>query len=436
CFYPDPVGGSEIYVKALSQGLRQRGIEVLVVVPGQGSSACVEDGLPVRRFPVSNDPVRLRDLYGHRDPEAAKGFGRLLDQERPDLLHLHALGPGLSLDTVREAKRRGIPVVFTYHTPAVSCQRGTLLRWGEVACDGLLRSSRCARCTLHGLGMHPAMACLAGSSPILAGRLLEAVGLSGGLWTALQMTCLTRLRHRSLRAIFAEVDHVVAIAQWIQDLLVRNGVSPEKITLCRNGLCHSENPPATPRPDSRGGNGELKIAFVGRIDPVKGLHVLIQSIRSAPDLKVGLDIYGAAQRGTEAPYDRRIRSLAQGDRRIRLCPAVPHAEVVSVLRGYDALAMPSQWLESSPLVVLEAFAAGVPVIGSNLGGIAEWVQHGVNGLLVEAASAEAWSGVLRRLSEEKTLLKSLRGGVCPPKTMSEVTEEMILLYERICRRWE
>jgi glycosyltransferase involved in cell wall biosynthesis len=84
-------------------------------------------------------------------------------------------------------------------------------------------------------------------------------------------------------------------------------------------------------------------------------------------------------------------------------------------------------------VVLEAFAAGIPVLGSDLGGIAELVEHEVDGLLVEPASPEAWGGALRRVLDDPDLLTRLRRGVRPPRRMGQVAEEMLAVYHRLTR---
>jgi glycosyltransferase involved in cell wall biosynthesis len=100
------------------------------------------------------------------------------------------------------------------------------------------------------------------------------------------------------------------------------------------------------------------------------------------------------------------------------------------LRSYDLLAVPSQGLETGPLVVLEAFAAGVPVIGSRLGSIAEIVRDEVDGVLVPNATAEGWAHALRRFSEDRGLIERLRTAVHPPRTMSTVAKEMATLYRQ------
>jgi glycosyltransferase involved in cell wall biosynthesis len=141
-----------------------------------------------------------------------------------------------------------------------------------------------------------------------------------------------------------------------------------------------------------------------------------------------LDIYGVSQGGAGDAYQQELQNLAQKDPRIRFKYPVPAEKVVKILAEYDLLAVPSQWLETGPMVVLEAFAAGIPVIGSNLGGIAERVEHEVNGLLVKPNSVKAWYGELQRLSQDRDLLMRLRAGISPPQGMEEVAETMKKLY--------
>jgi glycosyltransferase involved in cell wall biosynthesis len=94
--------------------------------------------------------------------------------------------------------------------------------------------------------------------------------------------------------------------------------------------------------------------------------------------------------------------------------------------------VPSQWLETGPLVVLEAFAAGTPVLGSNLGGIAELVNDGANGRLVPHDDLTAWMRALQDLERDRSIVARLRAGVRPPRTVREVSEDMQRVYARIC----
>lgn len=429
CFYPDPVGGTEVYVDALSRHLQEQGVNVLIAAPGDESQSYFYNKLPVRRFAVSRAVANLRELYGEGDKLAASEFSKILDEEKPDVVHLHALTSGASLRLVRAAKQRQIPVVFTYHTPAVSCQRGTLMRGGTQVCDGKLDLHSCARCILQGLGLNQISANAIGSLPPIVGSWFGNINLSGGAWTALRMTELMNRRLGAFQALMSEVERIVAVCAWVKDVLVRNHVPPTKITIIRQGLCHDSPEKPSFNQECDRTDSALKIAFLGRLDPIKGVDVLIKALRTDPQLPIRLDIYGVSQGAAGDAYQQELQNLAQEDPRLSFKFPVPGEKVVKILAGYDLLAVPSQCLETGPMVVLEAFAAGIPVIGSNLGGIAELVEHEVNGLLVAHNSVEAWCQELQRLCQDRDLRMRLRGGISSPQRMKAVAEKMEKLYQ-------
>jgi glycosyltransferase involved in cell wall biosynthesis len=261
------------------------------------------------------------------------------------------------------------------------------------------------------------------------GRSAGKLGLAGGAWTALRASELVSIRHRAARALFDEADRIVAVCEWVRDVLVRNGVDAAKIALSRQGL--SSPAPLRSRQRTADANAVLRMAFLGRLDVVKGLHVLIEALQLAPTLPVTLDIFAVVQGEAGSRLMQAMQAKSAGDRRITFRPPVPADHTVDRLREYDVLAVPSQWMETGPLVVYEAFAAGTPVIGSRRGGIAELVEHEKNGLLVEPASAHAWAGAIRRLVEERNLLPRLQQGIGAVRTMWDVASEMQPVYQRV-----
>src|SRR5262249_13124716 len=153
------------------QRLQQAGQAVEVAAPGERQARYHYEGIPVHRFTAGKDQA-VASLYGDGDAAAAEQFGEIVDRVQPDIVHLHALSPAISLRTLRQARERGIPVVMTVHIPGVFCSRGTLLRYGEEICDGRLESSRCSRCVLHSRGLPKPLAQIAGSAPASLGAAL------------------------------------------------------------------------------------------------------------------------------------------------------------------------------------------------------------------------------------------------------------------------
>ena len=431
-YYPDAVGGTEVYVGNLARDLQALGVESMIAAPDETSRTYAVDGLRVRRYAITRKVTDLIQLYGAGDPSAAREFAGILDEETPDIVHLHALTRGVSLRLIHVAKQRHIPVVFTYHTPTVSCQRGTLMLWGEDFCDGRLEVARCAGCMLHSLGMHGPLADKVGRLPPAIGRWLGDRGLQGGIWTALRMSELTRVRQAVFRKVMTDVDHIVAVCNWVREIIVSNDVPPTKVSLSRHGIRWEPNRPSPAAPSlAPAAEGPLRVAFIGRLDRTKGLHVLLSAFRAAPGMDARLDVYGIVQSPLNAAYQKEMKSLAANDPRIAFCDPIPHDEVVSRLRRYDLLAIPSQWIETGPLVALEAFAAGIPVIGWNRGGLTEIVTHDVNGLLIEPPGR--WEEALQRVANDTGLLARLKNGVRPPRASAQVADEMLALYRSLLK---
>jgi len=423
-FYPDPIGGTEIYVEALAKELNRFQVESVIVAPGAVNTSYIHAGLRVRRYEICKNTIDLYSLYGAGDLIAEDSFAAILDEEKPEIVHLHALTSAISLRTVLTIKRRGIPVVFTYHTPTVTCARGTLLRWGTEICDGQLREFLCTCCLLDKLGVKPPVAHLLATFPPALGTMFDSH--QGGIWTALRMRSLIHLKHAATRHFLTEMHRIVVLCSWTQDLLAGNGIPPAKMVLSPHGLTADApvvTPVALPPPP-------IKLAFFGRIDPVKGIDLVIRALRELPDAPFTLDIYGITQPGAEKYRDFLVE-LAGNDHRIVFKTPLPNQAIIPTLHDYHFLVVPSQVLETGPLVVLEAFAAGTPIIGSNLGGIAELVEHEVNGLLVEYNSVSEWKRAFQTVLEDDTLYTKLKAGIRPPRTMADIAKEMLLIYSSL-----
>ena len=195
-YFPDAVGGTEVYVAQLALDLRTHGLESSVAAPANASGArrSEHDGIPVYRFGVGA-PSSVADLYGEGDAAAARTLASVLDDAGADVLHLHAFTRAASVRAIRVAKQAGAAVVFTYHTPTASCVRGTLLRDGHEPCDGALIAQRCAACLLESRGVPPAIREALSRGPAVLGSTLASLGASGAWLTALRARELTAARH-------------------------------------------------------------------------------------------------------------------------------------------------------------------------------------------------------------------------------------------------
>jgi len=337
----------------------------------------------------------------------------------PDVVDFHSFTRGIGLPHVRAAAERGTRVVLTLHVASVVCPRGTMLRFGRIACDGDLARRPCAACRLHGRGLpRPIAAVVAGLGAAGRAGAWAVLGRVGG--RAQPPAAMAAHRWRFDEAM-RRADRVVAPSRWLVEALRTNGVPREKLVYCPQGV----EPAATDaRSPSEAG---LRVGYLGRFDPGKGIHVLVEAVRRAPpELPLACHIWASGTSTVAGAYRDRLARLARGDRRIRFHGPVPTPG--EAFAAMDLLAVPSLALETGPLVVLEAFAAGVPVIGSDLGGIAERIRAGVDGLLFPPGDVGALAGMLETLARDRTRLERLRAGIGPVRTMDQVAAETRATY--------
>jgi glycosyltransferase involved in cell wall biosynthesis len=255
-----------------------------------------------------------------------------------------------------------------------------------------------------------------------AGRLSES-GFSDYSRLLRQMRALKE-RQEYIREKMELVDHVIAPTRLTRDLLASNGIEAEKVEVSRYGIDTSAISSA---PRNRNLPPPLRVGFNGTLAPHKGCDILIRAFKNLPpELDATLTIHGNLERFK--PFVKELRRLAGEDERITFAGAFSREKVGQVLSEIDVLVVPSRWYENSPVVIYEAFAAGTPVIATDLGGMSEVVEPEVNGLLFELDNAGDLTRQLRRLAEEPELLERLRAGIGPVKTVEEKVDELEKLY--------
>jgi glycosyltransferase involved in cell wall biosynthesis len=390
--YPRVTGGTEIFVQQLIEaqwGLPQPEQVLWAAHAAAATSADHNTGAalaPHQRLLPPVQPAGRLASVGHA-AAAIPGFEALLQEWQPDLLHLHSLSPRCGLSHVRAARRAGVPVVVTVHAPGFTCLQGSLLHHRTTPCDGRIRPWRCSECRLVNAGL-PAP--LAGLIALQNGWPLspERPGRLAHLLTSRRVT--SAFGH-AWRELLQGVAGFHVLAAWSAEVLRRNGVSERQLRLIRT----AGPAPLPPRQRRPLADGVLRLVYWGRCAEVKGLHLVIDAIRSLPaELPVQLSFYGPYW--DDSAYGRSLQGRIAGDPRfIRHGPIVKEA-LLPLLQEHDLAVVPSTWYETGPLTVLEAFAAGLPVAGSDLGGIRELLQGQACGFLLPLRS-EAWAGLIRQL---------------------------------------
>ncbi len=159
------------------------------------------------------------------------------------------------------------------------------------------------------------------------------------------------------------------------------------------------------------------------------MHTLFEAVRQLPGAPLEVRAYGD---GSRFPgYTRRLRHMARQDSRLSLVGVYDRTDVSRILQGLDVVVVPSVWYENSPNTILEAFSHRTPVVASDLGGMAELVEEGVNGLRFTPGDASSLAAKLRQLIDQPGLLAQLRAGIGPVKSVAEEMAELLEVYRAV-----
>jgi glycosyltransferase involved in cell wall biosynthesis len=172
----------------------------------------------------------------------------------------------------------------------------------------------------------------------------------------------------------------------------------------------------------------IRFGFLGQVARVKGVDLVIRAFRqlNRTRTRARLNIHGKLN--ANDAYLRELERLTGNDADIHFSGAYVHEDLRKILSDLDVVVVPSRWYENSPHVILEAFAAKRPVIGTNVGGVAEIVQHNVNGLLFERGNVADLARQMQRILDDIELLPRLRAAIPSVRTPDEEMDDILKVY--------
>lgn len=328
-------------------------------------------GHAVRLLEVSNHVIgglasRLRaGLRATWSIAARRAVAAEVARFRPDVVHVHNFFPLLSPSVYGPARRAGAAVVQTLHNYRLACPGAALFRQGA-PCEDCLGRAVPWPALAHG--------CYRGSRAQTAAVVAMLVA------------------HRALGTWARAVDLFLAPTEFVRAKLVAAGLAPERVDV---------KPHFVPvDPGAGDGRGGYALA-VGRLAEEKGLRTLLAAWARLPS-PLPLRIVG------DGPLRDAASSAAAADPRITWLGAAAPDEVRAQMRGASLLVVPSTWYETFGLVVIEAFAAGLPVVAAGHGALAELVAHGRTGLLVPPGDPGALAAAIEGLVRHPERLAPLR----------------------------
>ena len=319
---------------------------------------------------------RAKDGYNHEILN--KKFAEMIDELKPDIAHIGHLNH-LSTGIIDELNKAKIPIIFTLHDFWLMCPRGQFLQRNfdgkniYQLCD-YQDDNKCAK------------SCYKMYFSDEEGEKYYTN------WVAKRM--------KVTREIINKVDLFIAPSRYLMNRFIKDFDMPEdKIIYLDYGFPTHYLHPAKPKT-----SGVFTFGYIGTHIPAKGINLLIDAF-SRLKSKAKLKIFGRPNgQNTLA-----LREMAKkSSNSIEFCGEYVNKNLVKIVfNNVDAVVVPSIWAENSPLVIHEAQAGKIPVITANYGGMREYVQHNVNGLLFEHRNVDSLFEQLKFAVENPDYIKSL-----------------------------
>ncbi|TYP78132.1 glycosyltransferase family 4 protein [Paenibacillus methanolicus] len=372
-FFPESYTGTEKFVLNMAKEMQRRGHRVKVAA----YSRLVPEEAPLAFGDVLGHEYEFEGIpvlaYRHRgqDPAQAAGFGdhsllalaeSMLIREQPNLLHVgHAMR---GMEFVQAARNLGIPYVMTLTDFWFACPRSNLLRVDKQLCAGPEGGVACmTHCQI----------------PYAADRLNAQMPLLLG------------------------ASRIVAPSVFLASF-VKQALPALPIEVLPHGIRQET---VVPNAKRYGKSSPITLIYGGSLNEHKGVHVLIAALAKVPSRRLRLHIYGSG----EPVYEAAIRRAAARDSRISFLGPYAEGDIPRLYQEADMAAVPSVWYENYPLALHEALAAHVPVLTSNIGGMAEKIVDGLNGYTFRAGDARHLAERIRMVARDPALLNGLKDNI-------------------------
>jgi glycosyltransferase involved in cell wall biosynthesis len=443
---PKQVGGTEVYVSGLIEALKEKGHQCVVAYvedfddhdgPALQVASRECEGTEVHAIQVNSAKHKLEFIVFDAELRAKliAEFRKLVSDLRPDVIHVHPLQLGFDSYLIEDLNQAGEKVVMTFHSSTTTCARGDLIYMGAQVCDTLVLQDRCTKCLYHWKSVPAVLAAPLSKLPVSWFRstfkaLADWPSLKK-LRSFVSIPLVIEERRKAWKRTTDNAKEIVAVCEWVRDTIIKNGWPPERVVFSRHGLRLGAET------NGRLPSGPLRLGYLGRVSPEKGIGLLLQVLATMPpEIDYAFEFCSSSFKSTnrrpeEEELVQGIYRLQKQDSRVRVLDNVGDNELRAVLAKWDAMVVPSLWLESGPQVIYEAFAVKTPIIGSRLGGIAELVREGETGFLCARNSVNELTTLLRRFAKRPADLRRLRGNIPPVKTTGDVAEDMLKVYERV-----
>lgn len=389
-FPPKYLGGAELYALSLAKALIKANHCVIVVsieemVDTRNKASSIQvlsdeyEGVPVKRLYVyDKDCWQFKSSFNNA--LIGEWFHSFLLEEKPDIVHFQS-AYRLSAAITAVPKKLNIPSILTLHDYWFICPRLTLLRSDGSLCENT-NADICTKCCT--IPDH--------DTQILFEDWME--NKAEDLYPMMQERQSFVVKQLSF------VDRLITPTHF-----VKNSHKKTNINTPMNVIYFGIDPliPSLKKII----NKKLRVTFMSHLHPHKGIKILLEALLRLKDISEDLlvHLYGSAE--SYPNNGEELYQLIKEVNYIKFLGSFSPQDLPIILSNTDVVVVPSRWYENSPLVILQALANGIPVVATNIGGIPEFIHHGINGLLFERDNVDDLEKQLRSLVESRELVNKL-----------------------------
>ena len=372
-------GGSETYYFDVAEGLRRLGHEVhFFAMEGPENEPCEDSDLFVSAKDY-NGPTGLGQKISAAasliySKESKRRFQELCERVRPDVVHMNLVHRQITLSILDAPyiKDHKVPVVFTSHDYILVCPSYVMLDGRGGVCDACL-GGHFLNCLKR--------KCVKGSTAKSGMAFAEAEFLRA-------------------TGAYGKIDRIIAPSEFMRAKLIEGGFPPEQVVRMQN-FAKDEVLASARNGADRTDWENPYLLFFGRLSKEKGVDVLIDAFaRALPELPHNLRLVIAGDGPERTAIEEKLAGMERSDAaRVELIGFQAGEDMRRYAERASLAIASSRWRENMPYSIVEAFALGTPVVGTDIGGIPELVVEGSTGFLAEPGDAESLSAAIIRASK-------------------------------------
>jgi len=383
-FPPDYMAGSEVYSYYLAKELINQNIETFVFTRVENE---FDDNYKIYNEQYENINIQRVNkpkkdyLYEDKfyDKNIDEIFENYLLEIKPDIVHIGHLSH-LSTNIIKIIKKYNIPIVYTIHDFWLFCIKGQMINKNNEICK------------------QPSVEnCLACSNYLVQYKQVEEA-------------------FNHMREAINLIDVFISPSHTLRNFFTKQGIDKDKIKYLKYGF-DTQKIKFDKKKFTK--TSKINFGFMGRVIPTKGIKVLVEAFKELPEET--LFVYGNI--GAQKRFLETKNIIFKGQ--------YNNNNINEVLKNIDVLIVPSIWYENAPLVIQEAFLAGVTVITSDIGGMAELVKDKINGFTFKVGSSEELRILIKKISNNPTILNNLVSSKDIVVDIKDDVEEIVKIYKAL-----